>query len=350
MSENRYQYNPSALVQYKQGESNYFVISDADFESLPVPTAYTELFNRFHVHWVIAGEACKSMQRAQEIWQWLDSVNATRFDTLIIIGGGTTTDLGAFVASTYKRGLNFILIPTTLLGMVDAAIGGKNGINFNGLKNNIGTFTEPSKIAIDSTWLKTLPKREVLNGWMELSKHALVGDELLWKELRNLTPHDSDINWDKLVKAGSSIKRKIIESDFRETGERKILNFGHTIGHALESVAALSKTPLDHGFAVGVGMIVSLQWSASRADDASNKGALHDAARQLQKWLVNEGNGDPWHWSTSQNPSELWSFMLRDKKNTSNAVLDIPLVRIGEAHWDCPLEKLDFETFWGAAF
>ena len=97
-------------------------------------------------------------------------------------------------------------------------------------------------------------------------------------------------------------------------------------------------------------MIVSLQWSASRADDASNKGALHDAARQLQKWLVNEGNGDPWHWSTSQNPSELWSFMLRDKKNTSNAVLDIPLVRIGEAHWDCPLEKLDFETFWSAAF
>ena len=112
----------------------------------------------------------------------------------------------------------------------------------------------------------------------------------------------------------------------------------------------VSKTPLDHGFAVGVGMIVSLQWSASRADDASNKGALRDAARQLQKWLVNEGNGAPWRWSTSQNPSELWSFMLRDKKNTSNAVLDIPLVRIGEAHWDCPLEKLDFETVWGAAF
>ena len=333
-----------------QGESNLFVISDAAFESLPIPAAYTELFNRSHVHWVIAGEACKSLQRAKEIWRWLDSVNASRFDTLLIIGGGTTTDLGAFVASTYKRGLNFILIPTTLLGMVDAAIGGKNGINFNGMKNAIGTFTKPSKVAIDTSWLKTLPKRELLNGWMELSKHALVGDELLWEELGNFTPHDSDVNWDKLVKTGSSIKRKIIESDFRETGERKILNFGHTIGHALESIAALSKTPLDHGFAVGVGMIVSLQWSAHRSDDTSDRRALHAASDQLQKWLVNEGNGDSWRWTTSRNPSELWPVMRKDKKNTKNAVLDIGLIRIGEAHWDCPLEKLDFETAWGAAF
>jgi len=350
MSKNRYQYNASALLQNKQVESNHFVISDAAFKSLPVPEAYIELFNGFQVHWVIAGEECKSLQRAKEIWHWLDTVNATRFDTLIIIGGGTTTDLGAFVASTYKRGLNFILIPTTLLGMVDAAIGGKNGINFNGIKNAIGTFTEPSKITIDTSWLKTLPKRELLNGWMELSKHALVGDELLWKELGHYTPNDPDINWDKLVKAGSSIKRKIIESDFRESGERKILNFGHTIGHALESVAAESKTPLDHGFAVGVGMIVSLHWSAHRADEAFNKSELRDASDQLKKWLINEDNGDPWRWSTSQNPSELWPFMRKDKKNTSNAVLDIQLIGIGEANWDCPLEKLDFEMVWDAAF
>ena len=341
--------NDESSMESQRGTRG-FILCDSAFRSVSAPVAYHELLNRWPVHWVDAGERCKSLEKAQDAWSWLEASGAGRFDTLIIIGGGTTTDLGAFVASTYKRGVNFILIPTTLLGMVDAAIGGKNGLNLNGIKNAIGTFSEPSEVRIDVNWLHTLPRRGILNGWMELSKHALIRDKALWSEMQTLGPHDSGIDWSRFVQEGNAIKKEIVEIDFHEQGERKQLNFGHTVGHALESAAAEANIALDHGFAVGVGMISALHWSVLNADKITDQESLKEASETLKRWLKSESESAPFNWCVKQSPEHLWGFMLKDKKNKANTVLDVRLHEIGAAKWDCPIAENDFEIIWMSAF
>ena len=341
---------PNSTQSGEVSKSRGFVLCDEAFQTLLPAHNYKELLLKLPVHWIRAGEHCKSIEKAQEVWRWLEASRADRFDTIIIIGGGTVMDLGAFVASTYKRGVKFILIPTTLLGMVDASIGGKNGINFNGVKNSIGSFNKPTDVAVDVEWLKTLPPKELLNGWMELTKHALISNAVLWDDLQNKSPYDESIDWNRIVERGTEIKQHIVDSDFYEQGERKLLNFGHTVGHALESLAAREGQPLDHGFAVGIGMIVSLYWSAHSVDEISKQKSILEAAAALKRLLKTDENCETWNWCIQERPQQLWHFMLKDKKNQASTVLDIRLLEIGSAEWDCPLTQIDFENIWNRAF
>ena len=200
-----------------------------------------------------AGEESKSIENVIFIWNKLLEAKAGRDSLLINLGGGTITDIGGFAASTYKRGIDFINVPTTLLAMIDASIGGKNGINFNNYKNQIGLFSEPNSVIINPNFLKTLNERDIKSGLAEMMKYAFIADE-------SLLDLDSD-NYLDFIEKAAEIKEDIVRLDMKETGLRKILNFGHTIGHALESYYLEKENYLTHGEAVALGIYSALYLS-----------------------------------------------------------------------------------------
>lgn len=201
-----------------------------------------------------SGEENKSINQINEIWNFLNDQKASRKDIVFLLGGGVICDMGAFAASTFKRGLDFVNIPTSLLAMVDAAIGGKTGFNFNHFKNNIGNFNHPVKIFNDVKFLKTLPKKELLSGMAEIFKHAIISDSSLWNFLKENSTKNLD--YDFLTKKSADLKIKVVQKDPHEKGIRKSLNLGHTVGHAIESLLLEKETPTMHGFAVAKGLIV----------------------------------------------------------------------------------------------
>lgn len=201
-----------------------------------------------------AGEAHKSIEMVQLCWQqWLQA-KAGRDLLVLALGGGVLTDLVQFAANTFKRGTDCILIPTSLLGMVDAAAGGKNGINLAGYKNVIGTFSPPKAVCIDLQFLQTLPRPEWHNGLAETLKHAIIEGKALWQFLR-LQPALEDINWEKLVADSLRVKLRLVQKDYRDKGIRQLLNLGHTFGHALEAWSMQTAQPLKHGEAVAIGIV-----------------------------------------------------------------------------------------------
>lgn len=200
-----------------------------------------------------AGEESKSIENVVFIWNKLLEAKAGRDALLINLGGGTITDIGGFAASTYKRGIDFINVPTTLLAMIDASIGGKNGINFNNYKNQIGLFSEPNSVIINPNFLKTLNERDIKSGLAEMMKYAFIADE-------SFLDLDSD-NYLDFIEKAATIKEDIVSLDMKETGLRKILNFGHTIGHALESYYLEKENYLTHGEAVALGIYSALYLS-----------------------------------------------------------------------------------------
>lgn len=172
------------------------------------------------------------------------------------------TDLGGFAASTFKRGINYINIPTTLLAMVDASVGGKTGINFRGLKNEIGVFSNASTVILDTTFLKTLDTKNILSGYAEMLKHGLINDEKMWAELINEELSVSHSSFKKMLAESVAVKQRIVTEDPTEQGIRKALNLGHTAGHAFESFALSNNAPILHGYAVAYGLICELYLSA----------------------------------------------------------------------------------------
>ena len=209
-----------------------------------------------------AGDEFKTMDTAMEVWNELVDGGATRSSLLVNVGGGVVTDLGGFVAATFKRGMRFVNVPTTLLGVVDAATGGKTGVNFRGLKNEIGAFAVPEKVVINPKFFESLDFKNRLSGYAEMVKHALIADSIL---LEQTLAYDLD-EFDEgrlglLLKQNLEIKEKIVELDPHEKGQRKALNFGHTVGHAFESLSYEMKRPLLHGFAVMWGMVAELYLS-----------------------------------------------------------------------------------------
>lgn len=225
-----------------------------------------------------AGEKTKSIRTASELWKNLSANGASRRSLLVNLGGGVVTDIGGFVASTFNRGIPFIHIPTTLLGMVDAAIGGKNGINLGNVKNQVGTFQHPDAIFIHTPFLETQDLYGLQVGFAEIIKIALVADPVLWKKLATgklsdfLAKGTKGAVLDDLVFSAAAAKGEITVKDFREKNLREILNFGHTIGHAFESISMRGrKKPLAHGHAVALGMIcetwLSVQKSGLTAPD-----------------------------------------------------------------------------------
>jgi 3-dehydroquinate synthase len=201
------------------------------------------------------GEKEKNLKTLTFIWQKLLENNFDRKSLLLNFGGGVITDLGGFAASTYMRGIDYINLPTTILGAVDASIGGKTGINFLGVKNLIGTFYEPKMIFIDTFVFSSLSKREFIAGFAEIIKHAIIVDQKYFDFLLKVADIFDQKNLKKVIDWSIKIKTKIVQKDKKEKGLRKILNFGHTLGHAIESLSLKTKKPLLHGEAVALGMI-----------------------------------------------------------------------------------------------
>ncbi|WP_266368429.1 3-dehydroquinate synthase [Tellurirhabdus rosea] len=201
-----------------------------------------------------AGEEHKHLATCETVWQALTRANFDRYGLLINLGGGVIGDLGGFCAATYKRGIDFVQIPTTLLAQVDASVGGKLGIDFHGFKNHIGVFKLPEAVLIDTAFLQTLPERELRSGFAEIIKHCLIADAGRWDDIRRRDLHEQD--WEALVAHSVEIKKKVVEQDPTEKGIRKILNFGHTLGHAIEThFLNIPKKRLLHGEAIAAGML-----------------------------------------------------------------------------------------------
>lgn len=219
-----------------------------------------------------SGEKNKNIKSLEKIWTILTKKGADRTSILINLGGGIIGDLGGFAASTFKRGIDFINIPTTLLSQVDASVGGKTGINFLGLKNELGVFNHPKYVIIDSSFNRTLDKRNILSGWAEMLKHSIIFDEKDWQ---NLISHDikqtgfNELN--QLIARSVSIKNYFVEKDPKEKGIRKVLNFGHTFGHAFESLYMNTKDEILHGEAVAHGIICELYLSDKICNFSSEK-------------------------------------------------------------------------------
>ena len=218
-----------------------------------------------------ATDTHKTLESLAHVWEELGSGGGTRHSLLINIGGGMVTDLGGFAASTFKRGINYINIPTTLLSMVDASVGGKTGINFRGLKNEIGVFNNASTVILDTQFLKTLDAENICSGYAEMLKHGLISDEKMWAELMNFELEQPDLRQlSRMVADSVAVKERIVTEDPTEQGIRKALNLGHTVGHAFESFA-LKRQPVLHGYAVAWGLICELYLSCIKTGFPTDK-------------------------------------------------------------------------------
>ena len=200
-----------------------------------------------------SGEENKTLDNVTKIWDFLNLNHAKSGDYLLIVGGGMTGDLAGFAASTFKRGIKFILFPSTLLSMVDSSIGGKTGFNYNFIKNNIGTLSYPEAVFYDVNFLNTLPKNHITSGLSEVYKHSIIGDRTLWDYLKS---NSRQLDYNYIIERSHNLKSKIVDIDPHENNIRKKLNFGHTVGHAIESFFLNEKQPLLHGFAIAKGMII----------------------------------------------------------------------------------------------
>lgn len=236
----------------KQKYSGYFILCDENTiaNCLPVLITNCKELKDAEIFEIESGESSKSLQLCSQLWEALLSYNADRNALIINLGGGVISDLGGFIASTYKRGIDFINIPTSLLAMADASVGGKTGIDFAGLKNTIGTITQPKGVFVYSEFLETLQARHIANGMAEVYKMGLISDKLFWKKLKS----EKNFNPDSITKS-ITLKNNIVIKDPNDKGIRKALNFGHTIGHAIESVLLASEVDILHGEAVLAGMI-----------------------------------------------------------------------------------------------
>ena len=237
--------------------SKIFILVDENTlkHCLPLLLSKVAALREAEVLEIPAGEESKSLEIAQQLWAALSDMAADRDSLLINLGGGVVSDLGGFLAGNFKRGLRFINCPTSLLAQVDASVGGKVGINFNGIKNELGLFKNPELVFVDPEFLGTLPQREMRCGLAEMLKHGLVCDAAYWHELQSLSFYEPD-ELDKAINRSVQIKAEIVSSDPFESGRRKVLNFGHTVGHALEAYAMEGDMQeLNHGEAVAVGMV-----------------------------------------------------------------------------------------------
>ena len=278
-----------------------------------------------HVTVLDCGEENKSVESVSRIWMMLSKQGARRSSILVCVGGGVVTDLGGFAASTFKRGMRCINVPTTLLAQVDASLGGKSGFNFNGLKNEIGTFSIPEKVIIDPRFLNHLPVRERMSGFAEMIKHGLLSNREYLTRLLNLEHQEMTQEYMlELIRRSVTIKNEIVTRDPREQGLRKVLNFGHTIGHAIESLSITRGTPLLHGEAVALGLVAELYLSVKE------KGFPEEIYREVRNFVKQHYPPYP----LMDHVDTLYELMLHDKKNERWGVNFTLLSGIGEFSLD----------------
>ncbi len=268
------------------------------------------------------GESSKNLDTVQYLWSKLIDYQAERRSLLVNLGGGVITDIGGFVAATFKRGIKFLNIPTSLLAQVDAAIGGKNGINFRHFKNNIGTFYNPIAIISSPVFLKTLPERHFISGFAEVVKHALLDSTTAWNKIKFIDPAEPDFEYVEIVVRDSAkFKQKIVEKDPTETGVREILNFGHTFGHAIETFFRQKRIDILHGEAVAMGIICELFLSNKILNFNFQK--LFEISEYIATFF-------PSYKISYDDYDEIFDLMLQDKKNKNRRITFTLLEDVGK--------------------
>ncbi|WP_423130464.1 3-dehydroquinate synthase [Gaoshiqia sp. Z1-71] len=322
-------------------EGKVFLLTEKGPELLCLPFI-DGIISKLNIRKIVikGGETNKSIRSVEEVWEVLSKYGADRKSLLINVGGGMLTDLGGFAASTFKRGMAFVNIPTTLLAQVDASLGGKTGINFNGLKNEIGVFNEPDAVIINTNFLKTIDRENFLSGYAEMIKHGFIKSPEHWKELQEYNLEQIDYGrLQEIIAHSVAIKDWHVQNDLTEKNIRKALNFGHTAGHAFESYALHEGRPVLHGYAVVYGMIVELYLSAKRCsfDESELLGISGWLLRKYGKFGISPDDYEA-----------LYELMTHDKKNEGNRINFTLLPKIGqvEINQDCTkeliFEALDF--------
>ena len=268
-----------------------------------------------------AGEEHKTLQTCENLWNQLSERGADRNSALINLGGGVVTDLGGFVACTFKRGIDFYNLPTTLLSMVDASVGGKTGIDLGALKNQIGIIEEPKQVLIDAQWLQTLPQEELRSGFAEMLKHGLISNKDYWEQLKSL-PKLESATLAEFIKPSVAIKKQVVLEDPREKHLRKILNFGHTLGHAIESyyLTHPEKKRLLHGEAIAIGMVMEAYLGVSCCSFSNV------AAEEIKKTFA---QFYPPVEIDAQDREGILELLRHDKKNKADRVNFVLLKSIG---------------------
>ncbi|MEE0670983.1 3-dehydroquinate synthase [Prevotella sp.] len=313
-----------------------FVLTDQTTHDMCLPKLQNFLCLKGAQSIVIkAGDTNKTLDSLAEVWTALSQGGATRHSLMINLGGGMVTDLGGFAASTFKRGIDFINIPTTLLAMVDASVGGKTGINFDGLKNEIGVFSDSKFVIINTQFLDTLDHDNICSGYAEMLKHGLISDNKHWAELVGFNLAQPDLaQLQRMVAESIKVKERIVTEDPHEHGIRKALNLGHTVGHALESFAMKHGRPVLHGYAVAYGMVCELYLSARKT------GFPTDKMHQTVRFILDHYGRLPY---TCDDYPELLELMRHDKKNTSGIINFTLLGGIGDIRINQTATKEEIE-------
>lgn len=329
------------LAISKSSPDKIFILTDKHTNSLCMPKLKgLQLLTDAEEIIIGAGDVQKTLETLAAVWQKLSETGATRHSLLINLGGGMVTDLGGFAAATFKRGIDYINIPTTLLAMVDASVGGKTGINFNGLKNEIGVFAPARVVILETEFLQTLDDYNFFSGYAEMLKHGLISTEEHWQELLAFPTGQIDYKvLRNLVGESVHIKEDIVQKDPYERNIRKALNLGHTVGHAFESLALAEGRPVLHGHAVAWGIVCELYLSFLKAGFPKDK-----MRRTIQFIKDNYGSFyiDCNHYDT------LFEYMLHDKKNVSGVINftlleDVGQIQINQtADKEMIFEMLDF--------
>ncbi|HZE86706.1 MAG TPA: 3-dehydroquinate synthase [Methylomirabilota bacterium] len=306
--------------------SKIFVITDDTVAKIFLQELLANLPKETQSIILPTGENEKNIENAQKIWMAMYKAKLDRKSLVINLGGGVIGDIGGFTASTFMRGIPFINIPTTLLSQVDESVGGKTGINFAGIKNLIGTFTQPKAVIIDTAALKTLPKREFIAGFGEIIKHGLITDKKYFEKVTSKNPLKfSDEELVEIITGSCQIKKAIVQNDEMEKGKRKLLNFGHTIGHAIEALSLETDKPLLHGEAISIGIIAEAKLS-EQVGLLSKEERILIENKVTTAGMVTRIQID--------NPNGIFEKMKLDKKNTKGKINFTLLKKIGEAIQD----------------
>ena len=310
-------------------DNQVFILCDTNTaqQCLEILLADFQSFCEPEILEVDAGESSKSMEVASHLWTHLLECGATRKAIIINLGGGVVTDLGGFVASTYKRGIRFINVPTSLMAMIDASLGGKTGLDHEKVKNAIGTFALPEAVLIFPEFLNSLPKDEIISGYAEMLKHAIIKDARYWDELTLLK--EIELPDDECIEKSVRIKESIIEHDLQEIAERALLNFGHSIGHAIESCFLDEETAISHGQCVAFGMMVETAIAAEMSLITENEAS--QIISTLSHYYNTNGVALP-------SFDRIAPFLKNDKKNSLNELkMSLP-IKIGEAKFGIVVE------------
>ncbi|SHF07396.1 3-dehydroquinate synthase [Arenibacter palladensis] len=320
-------FNETAYVALNNhlAKSNYskiFILVDENTHNCCLPIFMSKIEGEydFEIIEIEEGEINKNIATCTQVWEVLSELDADRKSAMINLGGGVVTDLGGFVASCFKRGIEFINVPTTLLSMVDASVGGKTGVDLGPLKNQVGVINQPQLVLVDTDFLNTLDQRQLNSGFAEMLKHGLISDAAYWETLKGLAGFD---NLDEYILRSVAIKNEVVQQDPTEQHLRKILNYGHTLGHAVESYFLESKEHelLLHGEAIAVGMI--LEGYLSRKLTGLGKSALEDIkATFLGRYKKVEFE--------RKDIDTILTLLKFDKKNSHGNINFVLLKKIGE--------------------